>query len=38
MDDGTEVDVTLDQDLNVVSEEADDRDESDDSPTPTTVP
>ncbi len=30
MDDGTEVDVSLDQDLNVVSEEADDRDDADD--------
>ena len=44
MDDGTEVDVTLDQDLNVVSQEADDRDDNDDDattattgPTPTTV-
>ena len=27
MDDGTEVDVTLDQDLNVVSQDADDRDD-----------
>ena len=46
MDDGTEVDVTLDQDLNVVSQEAEGRDdnedndnetEGDDGPTPTTV-
>ena len=44
MDDGTEVDVTLDQDLNVVSQDADDRDDDTETrrhrcrgPTPTTV-
>ncbi len=33
MDDGTEVDVTLDQDLNVVSQDAEGRDDNDDSET-----
>ena len=37
--DGTEVDVTLDKNLKVVSQDGDDRDDcDDDDPTPTTAP